>query len=323
MIKENADWRKYNRPAKRHFLPERQIETDGVMNDYGYKKFQNTFMMQGNHNLLFGKRNGSPVGLCFRSIFTNRSMNTLVLSNGAKGWGCYVLPNLLAGHTSSVIVGADSYITKFISEFELKGINVMTVDFSKEIDYNNIREKLTEEKTYLFVSLPNNSLEKKLVSDFLSELTDELYRYGNDHWNNEEQALKNSVHFYLCDFMSFQPHHDRCYIIDDFLKKLCISRNYGIGYSIISQMWRIKEAYNQNEEWEIISANADTHLILSTGREDADVEYIQEQTELSNYSREDFRKMFWDEDKAIVKIKDCYPIICDTLKIDDFKSKES
>ena len=495
MLKENADHKKVFKCRRNwRLLPQRASRRNGMVTNYGFKQFQNRFVMEGNNNLLFGTRNGSPVGLCLKNCFTNRNLNTLVLSgNTYKGWTNYTLPNLLAGHSSAVVVGDDP---KFVLPTALsKGINVYLVSFDLNNDdtptnrYNLFRvhepknaslamryladvvsdlfnkahktddgadrmgvykdllyyiflyvcmssdlsesersfktvkaviddlmeggkpslskylikdaedctsecllerimkecddgilhielslmlidlqpliyskafepdsesamnisvEKLVKEKTYLFIKRPVYEWEGKATSLFLTMLIKELYAYGEKNWAHSDQALENPVHFYLEGIPQYRVYN--------FLTCLATCRPYGIGFSIISEMWRLKKCYEKNDEWKFICAGVDSQVFLSTGREGADTKYIQDclpvqcdkdgkeiperrlwkwQRERRSWisthlyyrtrpalSEEELEKLF-SEDKAIVVVRDRYPIVCDVLKPDDYRNSEA
>lgn len=496
MLKENADHKKvFKRRRNWRLLPQRTSHRNGMVTNYGFKQFQDRFVMEGNNNLLFGTVNGSLVGMCLKTEIVNRNLNTLVLSGSTyKGWSHYTLPNLLAGHSSAVIVGDPKFMDN-LSDVLSKGFNVHFIDFNssdasgskynpftklhkpfpnphypyhymkylaemvvqifhtedknnpfniewtyksileyiflyvglsdkltdKERNFQTVKavitdlmegdkkalgkylvkskednraedilknliiesddrlfrtvlntilielhplinwsffeennaaspmnitvEKLVNEKTYLFISQPLSETSEKLTAFFLSVLLKELYLYGESDWKYSNQALANHVHFYLNRFVDYH--------IPYFTMYLATCRRYGIGISIITELWRLKRAYEKNEHLTILE-NVDTNLFLSTGRENADAEYIQEfikypvnpatgkEIPIDKYggyagkikkwewliphyatmTADELNKLF-SEDKAIVAVRDCYAIVCDLLKSDDYRSSEA
>ena len=481
MLKENADHKKvFKRRRNWRLLPQRASHRNGMVTNYGFKQFQDRFVMEGNNNLLFGTRNGSPVGMCLKTEIVNRNLNTLVLSGSTyKGWSHYTLPNLLAGHSSAVIVGDPKFMDN-LSDVLSKGFNVHFIDFNssdasgskynpftklhkpfpnphypyhymkylaemvvqifhtedknnpfniewtyksileyiflyvglsdkltdKDRNFQTVKtvitdlmeggdkalgkylvkskednraedilenliiesdnrlfrtvlntmlielqpltnysffeesdnapsmnitvEKLVNEKTYLFISQPLSETSEKLTAFFLSVLLKELYLYGESDWKYSNQALKNPVHFYLNSFLNYRFPY--------FINYLATCRPYGIGFSIITELWQLKNAYPDNEHL-TLCCNVDTHLFLSTGRDDADCEYIQsyinypvdavtgKEIPIKKYgyawgektipsksalSAEELNELF-QKDKAIVAVRDFPPVICDIL----------
>lgn len=490
MIKENTDY-DYHPSYKRRtfsFLPKPPSSKKGFATPYGVKRFQDRFVMEGNHNLLFGTVNGSTIGMCFNNAITGRTTNTLVLCNNYKGWYNYTIPNLLAGHSSAVVVGDPKFMDN-LSDILSNGFNIHFIDFNssdtsgskynpftklhkpfpnphypynymkylagmvvqifhtedknnpfniewtyksileyiflyvglsdkltdKERNFQTVKavitdlmegdkkalgkylvkskednqaedilesliiesdnrlfrtvlntmlielqplinwsffeennaaspmnitvEKLVNEKTYLFISQPLSETSEKLTAFFLSVLLKELYLYGESDWKYSNQALKNPVHFYLNNFLNYRFPY--------FLNYLATCRPYGIGFSIITELWQLKNAYPDNEHL-TLCCNVDTHLFFSTGRDDADCEYIQSYINypvnaatgkeipvkkygygLEKYaflhsksalSAEELNELF-QKDKAIVVVRDFYPVICDILNPDDYRNK--
>ena len=133
MIKENENYsafqkRYWRRQKYTIFRP--AIAKHGIMTKYGLKQFQNRMVMEGNHNLMFGTVNGTPVGLCLQNEFTNRNLNTFVLEGDTrKGWENYTLPNLLAGHSSSVVVGNEEDFKAVAPALLKNGMNLYMMQF--------------------------------------------------------------------------------------------------------------------------------------------------------------------------------------------------
>jgi hypothetical protein len=96
---------------------------------------QEQVMSEDDRNHLLGTYNGSPIGLSLDGRVSHLNLNALVLSgSGNKAWNNYVLPNLLAGKCSAVIMGKDE-----VEGLEDKGIKVHRIDFESghsEARYN-------------------------------------------------------------------------------------------------------------------------------------------------------------------------------------------
>lgn len=103
--------------------------------DLDIRKMQEQVMSEDDRNHLFGTYNGSAVGLSLDSRVSHLNLNTLVLSgSGNKPWDNYVLPNILTGKCSAVIMGKDA-----VAGLEDKGIRVRRMDFESghsEARYN-------------------------------------------------------------------------------------------------------------------------------------------------------------------------------------------
>lgn len=133
MIKENENYisfQKRNLRKQRSIMIRPVIAKHGIMTKYGLKQFQDRMIMEGNHNLMFGTVDGTPVGLCLQDEFTCRSLNTFVLEGDThKGWGNYTLPNLLAWHSSSVVVGSEEDLEAVAPTLLKNGMNLYLMQF--------------------------------------------------------------------------------------------------------------------------------------------------------------------------------------------------
>lgn len=136
MIKENESYpafQKRNWRRQKYTIFRPAIAEHGIMTKYGLKQFQNRMVMEGNHNLMFGTVNNTPVGLCLQNEFTNRNLNTFVLEGDThKGWENYTLPNLLAGHSSSVVVGSKEDLEAVAPTLLKNGINLYMMQFESD-----------------------------------------------------------------------------------------------------------------------------------------------------------------------------------------------
>lgn len=129
MLKENAQPHIYHKKPLLHKVFGKKIGKMGLMTNYGVQYLQDRLIMEGNHNLLFGTVNNSPIGICHDNRLANRNLNTMVLTNGGvKGWYNHVLPNVLAMHSSAVVVGDKKFYDRMPELIE-KGCNVFIMDF--------------------------------------------------------------------------------------------------------------------------------------------------------------------------------------------------
>ena len=107
----------------------------GKNTDLDIRKMQEQLMSEDDRNHLFGTYNGSPIGFSLDNRVSHLNLNALVLSgSGDKAWNNYVLPNILAGKCSAVIMGKDA-----VTGLEDKGIKVRRMDFESghsEARYN-------------------------------------------------------------------------------------------------------------------------------------------------------------------------------------------
>lgn len=302
------------------------------------------------------------VGLSDNLADTERNFRTVkavindLIDNGKKALGKYLVKskedNECEDILEKLIIYCDDKIFNTVLVTMLVELQDLIICKTFEED-NNIPEtnvtveKLVNEKTYLFIPQPIEcgTGKEKLVAFFLSVLLRELYLYGESDWKYSNQALANHVHFYLNRFVDYH--------IPYFTMYLATCRRYGIGISIITELWRLKRAYEKNEHLTILE-NVDTNLFLSTGKENADAEYIQEFIKypvnpatgkeipidkhggyagkikkwewlIPHYATmniDELNKLF-SEDKAIVAVRDCYAIVCDVLKPDDYRSSEA
>ena len=93
--------------------------------DLDIRKMQEQVMSEDDRNHLLCTYNGSPIGLSLNNRVSHLNLNALVLSgSGNKAWNNYVLPNILTGKCSAVIMGKD-----VVEGLEDKGIKVHRIDF--------------------------------------------------------------------------------------------------------------------------------------------------------------------------------------------------
>ena len=106
--------------------------------DLDIRKMQEQVMSEDDRNHLLGTYGGSPIGLSLDGRVSHLNLNALVLSgSGNKAWNNYVLPNILTGKCSAVIMGKD-----VVAGLEDKGIKVSRMDFESghsEARYNPFR----------------------------------------------------------------------------------------------------------------------------------------------------------------------------------------
>lgn len=83
------------------------------------KTIQTKLMSDGNTNLLFGQTEDGLIGISHDFRETRRNTNVLVLSeNDNQIWKRYILPNLLAVHSSAVIVCNETEYAEFDSRYK-------------------------------------------------------------------------------------------------------------------------------------------------------------------------------------------------------------
>lgn len=141
MIKEHSMGEKFDSSQRkfRKYKPptrfSRLLEKGGLATDYGVRKIQDYMVMEGNNNLIFGSYKGTPIGVCHDNRYSNRNWNTFVLAGETdKGWKYHTLPNLLAMHSSAVIVEKPERYTGYLSELQKSGCNLFLVDFSNRAE---------------------------------------------------------------------------------------------------------------------------------------------------------------------------------------------
>ena len=200
-------------------------------------------------------------------------------------------------------------------------------------------EDFVSKQSYLFIKTTPQGDNR--VSFFLPQIFNCLRFYGEEHPSEQcEAMLENHIQFYLDEFANLN--------FGNFTFAISICRPYNIGFSVIvNSLEQLVHKYKENDEWEIIHANTDTklftgslvhldeiehtigkRLFYSNGKP---VEYgsskktvgvigIPPMTEKPILNVEEIKKIF-SENKQIVIIRDCYPIICDKLNPADYESK--
>ncbi len=192
-------WNKYQKKIKK-IKRLMEFGIDGFATPYGIQEFKNRFMMEGNHNLLFGTVNDLPVGLCYDSELTYRSMTTFVRADDYNGWTNYTLPNLLAGHSSSVIVGDKKTFMKCIPDITAKGINVYVLDFSDNSTnkYDLLENKGLRAETIFKLFHDNEDIEncpKEIYCTLMEHLFSMLENIENENGlEKAEKIIKYLIH---------------------------------------------------------------------------------------------------------------------------------
>ena len=237
-------------------------------------------------------------------------------------------------------------LTALLSDIEPL-VQCQTFEESKIPQLNVSVDKLVNEPTCMLIPIPETEAEKHLMELYLSKLLKDLYAYGEKNWaycdGGRDQALKNPICFYLNEFASYKIPH--------FLTCLATCRRYGIGLSaIVHSLQEIYSLYPMNDKGfddaESLLANADTYLVLAIKNE-ADYTFLSKQIfipvggngneiperELRRmssrrfdrravpvylyrkapaYTKEELQKLTCSG-KAVVIVRDFYPIVCDIL----------
>lgn len=267
----------------------------GVATPKCVEAFRDRFMQEGNHNQIYGAYKGEEVGICLNSSLSNRNTNTLVVGSVRDFRDNYLMPNLLKGHSSAVVVhyDADAILDKYGERFRENGYQTVLLDFTDSEIYKKFYNtpeaiierkfdtsvvsalfdvtKLITEKTYLFIKYPI-SFTSDEACFFISTLIHDLYRYGENYAQSPEdirpdflkssQFLPQNVHFYLSCI-----HCAELCKIKDLINFLSTDRVYGIGITIQTEdisflKYNFKGENSEIPDYEIIYANVDQLAFL-------------------------------------------------------------
>ena len=267
---------------------------NGVATSKCVAAFRDRFMQEGNHNQVYGAYKGEEVGICLNSNLSNRNTNTLVVGSTHDFRDNYLMPNLLKGHSSAVVVhyDADIILEKYGERFRENGYQTVLLDFTDSEIYKKFYNtpeayienkpdisdvsaifdvaKLATEKTYLFIKYPS-AFEPAPFTFFINALIHDLYRYGEKYIQSPEDTrpdfLKNSqflpqnVHFYLSCMSA-----DGLSRIENLLKFLSTDRIYGIGITLqIEDIVYLEHHFGEKSgtaHYETLYANVDQLVFL-------------------------------------------------------------
>ena len=263
---------------------------NGIATPKCIRAFRDRFMQEGNHNQIYGAYKGKEIGVCLHNGLSNRNANTLVIGSTRDFRDNYLMPNLLKGHSSAVIVhyDADTILEKYGERFRKNGYQTVLLDFTDSEIYKKFYNtpeayienkpdisdvsvifdvvKLATEKTYLFIKYPS-AFEPAPFTFFINTLIHDLYRYGEKYIQSPEDTrsdfLKNSqflpqnVHFYLSCI-----HCAELCKIKDLINFFSTNRVYGIGITIQTEdisflKYNFKGKNPKIPDYEIIYANVD------------------------------------------------------------------
>ena len=193
MIKENEDYKifqKRNLRKRKRIMIRPAIAKHGIMTKYGLKCFRDRMVMEGNHNLLFGTEGELPVGICLRNEFSNRNLNAVILEgNTHKGWENYTLPNLLAGHSSSVVVGSEKDLEAVTPVLLKKGVNLYLMQFGNGAISNRYNPFLHQTKFEIHMMA-------ETCAKFFHKAKDEIAKA----YFGDEQSLAEGIYRSFLDF---------------------------------------------------------------------------------------------------------------------------
>jgi len=146
-----------------------------------------------------------------------------------------------------------------IEKFNLEGLASLTIT-----DDLNL-ERMGEEKTVLFIIIPDNDTSFNfLVSILYTQLLQQLF-HAADYKHGG--SLPVPVHFIMDEFANVS-------LPDDFEKILSVMRSRGVSVSIILQnLAQLKALFDK--QWESIVGNCDEFLFLG-GNEDSTFKFVSE-----------------------------------------------
>lgn len=211
----------------------------------------------------------------------------------SEGWS----ENVLAGCSEEEIRAGAGALLKALCPFWQCDV------FSEDKDNlgaNITVEDFVNELTYIFIPYSETeSVAGRMATVFVNAFVSELYNYGDSDWKHPYQALENPVHFYLDGntFFSELAHY------------MATGGKYGISFSLMTDIPKMKRLYGDNAK--ALLGNADTILLLEAERKEAGL--FKEIVPMLGQSEEDIRGLCGN-DKAILKIRNYAPIICDILR---------
>ena len=103
---------------------------NGIATSKCFHAFRDRFMQEGNHNHLYGIYKGKEIGVCLCNALCNRNTNTLVIGSCRDFSNNYLIPNLLKGHSSAVVVdlNAERILEKYGERFRESGYQTFLID---------------------------------------------------------------------------------------------------------------------------------------------------------------------------------------------------
>lgn len=224
---------------------------NGVATPKCFHAFRDRFMQEGNHNHLYGAYKGKEIGVCLCNALCNRNTNTLVIGSCRDFSNNYLIPNLLKGHSSAVVVDLDAerILEKYGERFRENGYQTFLIDLQdadtirkiysnseaiieNKPDISNVFDikRLSPEKTYLFIK-PSVGI---VLSNILKTILNDLYQYSEEYvrtdnkrndFEKNSQFLPRNVHFYLNGV-----HYSEVREME-LINYLATDRPYGIGIS--------------------------------------------------------------------------------------------
>lgn len=224
---------------------------NGIATSKCFHAFRDRFMQEGSHNHLYGIYKGKEIGVCLCNALCNRNTNTLVIGSCRDFSNNYLIPNLLKGHSSAVVVdlNAERILEKYGERFRENGYQTFLIDLQNadtirkiysnpeaiienKPDISNVFDikRLSPEKTYLFIK-PSVGI---VLSNILKPILNGLYQYSEEYvrtdnkrsdFEKNSQFLPRSVHFYLNGI-----HYSEVREME-LINYLATDRPYGIGIS--------------------------------------------------------------------------------------------
>lgn len=160
-------------------------------------------------------------------------------------------------------------------------------------------ENFVNELTYIFVPYSETKSAGRMASVFVKSFMSELYNYGDSDWKHPYQALENPVHFYL--------NGDTVY--SGLVENMATGGKYGISFSLMTDISSVNKLYGDDAK--ALFGNASTMLLLDA--EPSEAGLFKEIVPMSDKSEEEICELT-KKDKAIVKIREYAPIVCDILR---------
>ena len=166
------------------------VAKHGIMTKYGLKCFRNRKMMQGNHNLLFGTEDEIPVGICLGNESSRHNLNAVILEGDThKGWENYTLPNLLAGHSSSVVVGNEKDLEAVAPVLLKKGMNLYLIQFGNGATSNRYNPFLQQME-----------IDIHMMADICAKLFHKAKDEAAETYFGDKRSLAEGIYSSFLDF---------------------------------------------------------------------------------------------------------------------------
>ena len=109
----------------------------GLANKKDIICFRKQFMSDGNTNLLFCSNSGKLLGTSRDNRISNRNWNVIVVGEPHEVRDNYILPNLDAMHSSSVIIGDDGICDERKEQYKTKECHVYTIDTRTDAEHTS------------------------------------------------------------------------------------------------------------------------------------------------------------------------------------------